>query len=73
MSVSEVALLGFAVLPSSFKLIAICISGLSLGMIWGILFSHIEGRRISELINVGLSVAMIISSGIVKTFGQFVM
>lgn len=73
MSVSEIALLGFAVLPPTFKLIAICISGLPLGMIWGILFSYIEGRRISELINVGLSVAMIISSGIVKTFGQFVM
>lgn len=73
MSVSEIALLGFAIFPPTLKIMAICISGLPLGMIWGILFSYIEGRRISELINVGLSVAMIISSGIVKTFGQFVM
>lgn len=73
MSVSEIALMGFALFPPSMKVIAICISGLPLGMIWGILFSYIEGRRISELINVGLSVALIISSGIVKTFGQFVM
>lgn len=73
MSISEIALLGFATLPPYLKIIAICISGLPLGMIWGILFSFIEGRRISELINVGLSVALIVSSGIVKTFGQFVM
>ena len=73
MSVSEVALLGFAVLPIPLKVVSILISGLPLGMMWGILFSYIEGRRISELINVGLSVALIVSSGIVKTVGQFVL
>lgn len=72
-TISEIALLGFAVFPKPLKVFAICISGLPLGMIWGILFSYIEGRRISELINVGLSVALIVSSGIVKTLGQFVM
>lgn len=42
-------------------------------MIWGVIFSYIEGRRISEILNVGLSVALIVSSGLVKTLGQFVM
>lgn len=42
-------------------------------MMWGVLFSYLEGRRISEVLNVGLSVALIVSSGLVKTLGQFVL
>lgn len=73
MSFSEIALLGFAVLPVSLKIFSIFLSGLPLGMIWGVVFSYIEGRRISEVLNVGLSVALIVSSGLVKTLGQFIM
>lgn len=73
MSFSEVALLGFALLPPYLKVFALFLSGLPLGMIWGVLFSYLEGRRISEVLNVGLSVALIISSGLVKTLGQFVL
>ena len=73
MSFSEVALLGFAVFPPYLKVFALFLSGLPLGMVWGVLFSYLEGRRISEVLNVGLSVALIISSGLVKTLGQFVL
>lgn len=73
MSFSEVALLGFAVLPPYLKVLALFLSGLPLGMVWGVLFSYLEGRRISEVLYVGLSVALIISSGLVKTLGQFVL
>lgn len=65
--------LGFAVLPPYLKVFSIFLSGLPLGMVWGVLSSYIEGRRISEVLNVGLSVALIISSGLVKTMGQFVL
>lgn len=73
MSFSEVSLLGFAVLPPYLKVFALFLSGLPLGMIWGVLISYLEGRRISEVLNVGLSVALIISSGLVKTLGRFVL
>lgn len=73
MSISEIALLGFALLPIPSKIFSVFLSGLPLGMIWGVVFSYIEGRRISEILNVGLSIALIISSGLVKTLGQFVM
>lgn len=73
MSISEIALLGFALFPIPLKIFSIFLSGLPLGMIWGVVFSYIEGRRISEVLNVGLSIALIISSGLVKTLGQFVM
>lgn len=70
---SEIALLGFAIFPVPLKLGSIFLSGLPLGMIWGVIFSYIEGRRISEVLNIGLSVALIISSGLVKTLGQYVL
>lgn len=73
LSFSEIALLGFAIFPAPLKVFSIFFSGLPLGMIWGVVFSYIEGRRISEILNVGLSVALIVSSGLVKTLGQFVM
>lgn len=70
---SELSWLGFGFLPVSLKLICVFFSGLPLGMIWGVVFSYIEGRRISEVLNVGLSVALIVSSGLVKTLGQYVL
>lgn len=73
LSFSELAWLGFGTLPVSLKILCIFFSGLPLGMIWGIVFSFIEGRRISEILNVGLSIALIISSGLVKSLGQFVL
>ena len=73
MGISEIALLGFALFPVPLKILSIFFSGLPLGMIWGIIFSYIEGRRISEALNVGLSIALIISSGLVKTLAQFTM
>ena len=71
--VSWISLLGFAILPDKYKLISLFINGFPLGMIWGLVFSYLEGRRISEILNVGLSVCFIISSGIVKTFGVYIM
>lgn len=70
---SQLAWLGFGTLPIPLKIVSVFFSGLPLGMIWGIVFSYIEGRRISEVLNVGLSVALIVSSGLVKTLGQFVL
>ena len=70
LSFSELAWLGFGCLPVELKVFSVFFSGLPLGMIWGIVFSFIEGRRISEVLNCGLSVATIVASGLVKTLGQ---
>ena len=67
---SELAWYAFGVLPIYLKGVSVFFSGLPLGMIWGIIFSFIEGRRISEVLNCGLSVATIVASGLVKTMAQ---
>ena len=69
----ELTWLGFAVLPSILKLVCVFLGGIPLGLTWGLLFSLVEGRCISEVLNVGLSTALILASGLVKSLGQFVL
>ena len=67
---AEAALVLFAIAPPSFKVAAIFLNGLPLGMIWGLVVRYLEGRRTSELLLAGLSCSFILSSGVVKDFGK---
>lgn len=70
---AEAALLLFAVLPQPYKPFAMFLNGLPLGMIWGLVFSYLEGRKTSELLGAGLSATFIVASGMVRTVGQGLM
>ena len=67
------ALLGFALVPTPYNIIFLLLNGLPLGMIWGIVFNFLEGRKATELMGVLLSVSFIVSSGFVKSVGQWVL
>ncbi|WP_199139205.1 DUF5690 family protein [Pedobacter sp. ASV12] len=67
------AMLGlFALLPTRFKVIALFLNGLPLGIVFGVVFSFIEGRRNTELLAAALSATFIFSTGLVKTVGLLV-
>ncbi len=68
-AVAWVALLGFALVPSPYRAIFLFVNGLPLGMIWGLVFGFLEGRRISEVLGAGLSASYILASGAVKAVG----
>ena len=68
--VAELALFAFAVLPPSGKVIAMFFNGLPLGMVWGMVFSFLEGRKLTELLGAGLCCSFIIASGYAKTVGK---
>jgi MFS family permease len=70
---AETALLLFAITPQPYNIIFMFFNGLPLGMVWGIVFSYLEGRRFTEILGVALSSSFIVSSGFVKTVGKFVM
>ena len=70
--ISELALIGFAALPSLMGVGALFINGLALGMIWGLVFGFLEGRRLSEVLGAMLCASFILSSGIVKSVGAAV-
>ena len=69
---AEVSLILFAYTPSPYNLIFMFINGFPLGMIWGLVFSYLEGRRFTEILGLGLSAAFIVTSGFVKTVGKTV-
>jgi hypothetical protein len=70
---SWVALILFAVVPPALKVAAMYLNGLCLGMIWGLVFSYMEGRRSSEILGAVLCASFIISSGAVKSVGLLLM
>lgn len=64
---AEVSLLFFGLLSPPYNFIFLFFNGLPLGMVWGIVFSYLEGRRFTEVLGMGLSISLIVSSGILKT------
>ncbi len=67
--VAEFALLLFGLLPGHWKILAIAMNGLPLGMVWGLVFSFLEGRRTSDALGAILSASFIMASGVVKSVG----
>ena len=49
------------------------LNGLPLGMIWGLVFGYMEGRRVSEVLGAILCASFILSSGVVKSVGAWLM
>jgi hypothetical protein len=72
-AVAWLGLLMLAVLPPELALVGMFFNGLPLGMIWGLVFSFLEGRRVTEFLGLGLSVSFIFASGWVKSVGGMVM
>lgn len=70
---AQVALIGFALTPAPYNLAFMFLNGLPLGMIWGIVFSYLEGRKSSEILGAFLSVTFIVASGWVRTVGKWLM
>lgn len=68
---AELSLILFAITPIGFNVIWLFFNGLSLGMIWGIVFSFLEGRRTSEILGAILSVTFILASGLVRSVGKW--
>lgn len=69
--IAELMLLGFAVAPPSIKPAFILLNGLALGLIWGLVFSFLEGRTNTELLGAGLSVSFVVASGWTKSAGVY--
>jgi hypothetical protein len=66
-------LLLFAVVPAPYNFPFMFLNGIPLGMIWGVVFGYLEGRRATELLGAIMASSFIISSGIVKGSGKFLL
>ncbi len=70
---AEVMLAAFALVPPPYNIACLFFNGLSLGLIWGLVFGFLEGRRQSEILGSLLIASFIVSSGVVKSVGKWVM
>lgn len=68
---SGINLLFFALVPPPYNFIFLYFNGLGLGMVYGLVFSFLEGRQITEILGAGLAISFIVSSGIVKSIGKY--
>ena len=69
---AEAALVGFGLLAPPFNVAAMFLNGLSLGCMC-VIFSFIEGRKVTDMLASLLGVSMVFSSGVAKSFGLFAM
>lgn len=65
--VAELALLCFGLVPYPYNFIFLFLNGLPLGMVYGVVFSFLEGRRFTEMLAMGLNISVVVASGILKT------
>jgi len=70
---SWISLLFFALFPAPFNVLFLFLNGFPLGVIYGLVFSYLEGRRTTELLGAVLSASFIFASGFAQTAGKFVL
>jgi hypothetical protein len=69
-TIAELALVLFGFVPNAVKPVCLFFNGLPLGLIWGLVFSFLEGRHTTEFLATGLCISFIWGSGIAKSVGQ---
>lgn len=70
---SWLALLGFALVPAPYNIAFLFLNGFPLGMIWGLVFSYLEGRKTTEFMGALMSISLIFASGFIKTIARTLM
>jgi hypothetical protein len=71
--VAWVALFFFAITPPPFNIVFLLMNGFPLGVIYGIVFSYLEGRRSTELLGAVLAASFIFASGFTQSVGKWLM
>ena len=71
MGIALLSLLGFGLTPYPYNAAFMLINGLPLGLIWGVVFSFLEGRKFTEILGAFMASSFMIASGVVKSVGLF--
>ena len=69
---SFIPLLLFPLFKSPWNIVFLFLNGLPLGVLWGLIFSFVEGRKTSDFIGASMAVSFIVSSGFVKTVAKWI-
>ncbi len=71
--IAWIALLFFAITPAPYNIIFLLLNGIPLGIIYGLVFSYLEGRKTTELLGAVLATSFIFASGFTQSVGKFIM
>ena len=71
--IAWISLFFFAIFPAPFNVLFLFFNGFPLGVIYGLVFSYLEGRRTTELLGAVLSASFIFASGFAQSAGKFVL
>ena len=70
---AALAWLLFAIVPKPYNIIFLMMNGFPLGLVWGMVFGFLEGRRMTEVLGASLSVSFIFSAGLCRSVGAYLM
>lgn len=70
-AMAELSLLAFGLLPVPWNIVALFFNGLSLGCMWGVIFSFLEGRRLSGVLASVMGMSIACSSALAKSAGLY--
>ncbi|MDB5208821.1 MAG: hypothetical protein JWR72_3896 [Flavisolibacter sp.] len=68
-----IALFFFAIIPAPFNILFLLLNGFTLGVIYGLVFSYLEGRRSTELLGAVLATSFIFASGFTQSIGKYIL
>jgi MFS family permease len=68
-----VALFFFAITPAPWNIFFLLVNGFPLGVIYGLVFSYLEGRRSTELLGAVLATSFIFASGLTQSIGKYIL
>ena len=72
-AVAELTLVLFGMVPRPWNIACLFLNGLPLGMVFGLVMSFLEGRRISEALLAGLCASFIVADGAAKSAGAILL
>jgi hypothetical protein len=72
-SIAGASWLLFGLVPAPYNIIFLLMNGLPLGLVWGMVFGYLEGRRTTEVLGATLSVSFIFSAGLCRSVGAWLM
>lgn len=72
-TIAALAWLLFAVVPAPYNIFFLFMNGFPLGLVWGMVFGYLEGRRMTEVLGAALSVSFIFSAGLCRSVGAYLM
>jgi hypothetical protein len=70
---AELMLLFFGFIPRPYNIVCLFLNGLSLGVVFGLVLGFLEGRRNTEALIAGLCASFIVSDGVSKSVGRFLL